>query len=154
MRRFATLLGLGLALAAPAPLAAHSVGARVSEIPGVVVDLFYADGEIMAFAEAQAFSPADPANPFANGRADRQGRFAFAPDMPGAWRVEARDHEGHAVAIDVQVKASAVAASRWEQPRTWALFASLVLNLLGLLAWLELRARSRAKAGGDVSAPT
>jgi hypothetical protein len=146
MRRFAVLLAL--TLAAPAPLAAHSVGARVSEIPGVVVDLFYADGEIMAFAEAQAFSPADPANPFSVGRADRQGRFAFAPDMPGAWRVEARDHEGHAVAIDVQVKASAVAASRWEQPRTWALFASLVLNLFALLAWFEFKDFKRRNRGG------
>jgi hypothetical protein len=74
--------------------------------------------------------------------ADRQGRFAFAPDMPGAWRVEARNYEGHAVTIEVPVKADAVAASRWQQPRTWVLFGSLVLNLLGLLAWFELRARS------------
>lgn len=146
MRRLALLLAL--VLAAPAPLAAHSVGARVSESPGVVVELFYADGDVMAFAEAQAFSPADPANPFANGRADRQGRFAFAPDMPGAWRIAARDHEGHAVTFEVQVRADGVAASRWAQPRTWALFASLVLNLFALLAWFEFKDRKRRNRGG------
>ena len=145
MKRVALLLAL--AAAAPAPVHAHGVGARVSETPGVVVDLYYADGDVMAFAEAKAFSPADPANPFANGRADRQGRFAFAPDTPGAWRVEARDHEGHAVSIEVRVAESAVAVSRWQRPQTWALFASLVLNLLGLFAWFEFKDRIRKSDG-------
>jgi nickel transport protein len=55
----------------------------------------YSDGEPMAYAEVLVFSPQDPKVEHQNGRTDKHGKFAFCPDMPGAWRISANDGMGH-----------------------------------------------------------
>lgn len=132
----AALFGAALTLALSGNALAHGVGAHVSARPGIVVEIYYADGETMPFAEVAAYAPGSPEAPFAVGRTDREGRFAFAPNAPGNWRIEGRDHEGHKVTLGVPV-AQDGAVSKTSKPRDWVLFASLAFNLLGLLAWVE-----------------
>lgn len=55
----------------------------------------YSSGEPMAWCKVEVFSPQDVQTAFQSARTDAQGRFAFVPDAPGAWRVTAFDGEGH-----------------------------------------------------------
>lgn len=74
----------------------HGVGHRVVHGAGaVVLEFFYSSGEPLSYAEIFIWSPDDARIEFQNGRADRNGRFAFAPAEKGTWRVEANDGRGH-----------------------------------------------------------
>jgi len=63
----------------------------------------YSDGEPMAYAEVLVFSPQDPKVEHQNGRTDKHGKFAFCPDMPGAWRISANDGMGHLCEATVEI---------------------------------------------------
>lgn len=123
------------------PARAHSLAARqADEARAVVIGFYYADGAEMAYGRVEVFAP-DTQTPFAGGRADRLGRFAFVPDAPGVWRVNARDEEGHVVATTVAVEGDVTQPSRWQPSRTWLLVASVTVNLvifaLALGRWRE-----------------
>ena len=51
------------------------------------VKAFFPDGEPLAYAEFQVFSPADAKIPYQKGRTDRSGYLAFVPNLPGNWHV-------------------------------------------------------------------
>ncbi len=146
MRRLAAVASCGLTLAALAsPARAHSLAIRQTEdARAVVVDCYYADGATMAYGEVRVFSPDIADAPFSNGRADRLGRFAFAPDRPGAWRIEAKDHEGHSASAVLTVGEAQASPGPWRRPRTWLLFASLAVNIGFFAWWAEARRRKPA----------
>jgi nickel transport protein len=144
---------LAAALLAAAPAAAHEVVHVVERGRAVALRASYADGEPLAYCEAEVFSPADPRRPWQKGRTDRAGWVAFVPDVPGAWRVRVVDTTGHGLTADVQVDpaaaapASAAPASAGGAPATIAfvlrplLAIALIAVIFALITW---RARRRA----------
>lgn len=100
--------GLRLALVAllalvARPAAAHETLHEVARGKAIAVKAFFVDGEVLAYAAYEVYSPADPAIPHQKGRTDRAGWLAFVPDAPGRWRVKVIDATGHG--LDVQVEA-------------------------------------------------
>lgn len=94
-----------MAAVAPALAGAHEVLHDVEHDRAVAVKAYFADGEVLAHARYQVFSPADPRIPYQEGRTDRGGWLAFVPDAPGTWRVKVVDEAGHG--FDAQVDARA-----------------------------------------------
>jgi nickel transport protein len=101
----AALLGV---LAAPAARA-HEVLHTVERNRAIAVKAYFADGEALAHARYEIFSPSDPRIPHQEGWTDRSGWLAFVPDAPGRWRVRVVDDAGHG--LDVEVDASEVPAT-------------------------------------------
>jgi nickel transport protein len=106
--RRAALLATALAVLAPAAARAHEVLHQVERGRAVAVKAYFADGEVLAYAQYELYSPADPKIPHQKGRTDRSGWVSFVPDAPGKWRVKVIDQTGHG--LDVEVDATAAAS--------------------------------------------
>ncbi|MGE0083911.1 MAG: hypothetical protein AB7S75_05770 [Desulfococcaceae bacterium] len=84
---------------------AHGTGSRMlTDNKTVTAEFYYSDGEPMSYAEVLVFSPEDEKTEYQNGRTDRKGRFAFCPDTPGTWRIEASDGMGHKAVAGAEVQ--------------------------------------------------
>lgn len=94
-----------LALVIPAAARGHEVRHTVERGRAVAVRAALEDGEPLADAAYEVFSPAAPAEPHQRGRTDRAGWLAFVPDGPGAWRVRVADRGGHGLDATVEVPA-------------------------------------------------
>lgn len=94
MRIAPTLVLIGALALADMPALAHGVAWTRAEAQAVVLDFRYSDGEAMAFAEVVVQAPGHGPRT-QTGRTDRNGRFAFVPDMDGEWSVRADDGTGH-----------------------------------------------------------
>lgn len=113
---------------------AYGHGANVeiaAEMPTKVVRFSYTAGQPMDGARVQVLMP-DGDRLFQVGRTDPQGYFAFVPDRPGTWTVEANDERGHKLQSSVAVGASAAAVQPPSQVRIprKALLAVLIMSLL------------------------
>jgi len=107
------LLALPLALAAHGALG-HGAGWRVlPDAPAAVVAFAYGGGSPMAFAEVTVTAP--DGRVFQKGRADRQGRFAFAPppdaEPADPWLLTAEDGDGHRTVARVRPGVAKAAAT-------------------------------------------
>ena len=140
-RAAATLLGLSLTLL-PLQVTAHTVSGRVLDGKAAIAEFRFSDGSPMAFADIKVFAPSKEL--WLAGRADGAGRFAFMPDNPGEWTLEAREAENHTARLALTVGANDLAATALIG-RHWAfvLLGSFAVNIL--LASLLLRARQRAR---------
>jgi len=88
----------------PSGTSAHGTDYRViEEAPMVAAEFSYSDREPMRYAEVLVFSPENKDVEYQNGRTDRNGRFAFCPEMPGKWLIKVKDGMGHAVRAEVPV---------------------------------------------------
>jgi nickel transport protein len=85
---------------------AHEVLHTVERGKAIAVKAYFADGETLAYAEYQIFSPVDPKIPYQKGRTDRSGYLAFVPDVPGKWRIKVNDSTGHGVDLEVDTAAA------------------------------------------------
>jgi nickel transport protein len=104
------LLILSLCLM-PGLVQAHEVLHTVERGKAIAVKAYFADGEVLAYAEYQVFSPADAKIPYQKGRTDRSGYVAFVPDHPGKWRVQISDTTGHGLDLDVDASDATQAQS-------------------------------------------
>jgi nickel transport protein len=93
-----------VALAA-VPAAAHETLHEVQRGKAIAVKGYFADGEVLAYAAYEVYSPADPRIPHQKGRTDRSGWVAFVPDVPGKWRVRVIDGTGHGLDVEVDAEA-------------------------------------------------
>jgi nickel transport protein len=110
MSRAASLLAMAVALAAPRGASAHEVLHEVQRNRAVALRAYFADGEALAYAQFEVYSPADASIPHQKGRTDRDGWVAFVPTTPGGWRVKVADATGHG--LDVVVDCTASTARR------------------------------------------
>ena len=99
MKQF--LLTLLMVIFGSAPAWAHGVGYHIDNSQTACIRIAYDDGEPMSYAKVKVFGPGNAAIEHQNGRTDKNGRFAFVPDTPGPWRVEAGDGMGHAIKAEV-----------------------------------------------------
>lgn len=142
------------------PPDARAHGTDYSLVEGATltaVAFYYSDGEPMAYAEVLVFSPQDPKVEHQNGRTDKHGKFAFCPDTPGTWRINANDGMGHLCQATVEV-GQGEAPGKADRPRQETAVASPVegsrtlkiiagLSLICNLAFVSYLFRRRSKAG-------
>ncbi len=111
------LLAVAALLASPA--SAHENLYEVVRGEAVALRVYQSDGDPVALARFEVYSPSDPRKPWATGLTDRAGWLAFVPRGPGRWRVRVIEASGHG--LDVQVEgappAPATAASAAALPR-------------------------------------
>ena len=87
----------------PSVVLAHGVEGEVEYHEGcVIVTATYDTGEPMSYAKVEIHAP-DSKVKFQSGRTDRNGCFAFVPDVPGKWRVVVSDGLGHRLELSVEV---------------------------------------------------
>lgn len=92
-------------IAAASPAHSHGVTYGILNAQVIAVQFAYTGGEPMSYVETKIFSPeSTPEVEFQNGRTDAHGVFAFVPDIPGSWRVEAWDNLGHKGSVEVVVE--------------------------------------------------
>ncbi len=139
-----------LLLLLPLAASAHEVLLQVERGRGVAARAIETDGDPLAGAEYQVWSPADPGSPWTVGRTDRNGWLAFVPDAAGRWRVKVFEPGGHGLDTPVDVSGP-LAGARTDGPpspgtvgfvlRPLAAVAVIALVFGGLLA---LRRKGRA----------
>ncbi len=142
LARALAALALGAACAA-----AHDLTIRIELAePAVIVRASYDGAEPAANADIAITSPEQLSGPFQSGAADRNGRFAFVPDVPGVWSVSVDDGFGHRREQTVQVDWNAAAGSPAPR-RDWrnvALGLGVILGLTGLFYWSRARNELRS----------
>jgi nickel transport protein len=134
--------------------AAHGTGARVlDDANAVAVHFHYADQGPMQYAEILVFSPSDKEVEHQNGRTDRNGVFAFRPDAPGTWIIEADDGMGHKERARIRIEQpdpddpQTLHVKPKEASRTIGVVAGLSLLLnLSLAAYIV---KNRSRPSGD-----
>ncbi|MGC3999459.1 MAG: DUF4198 domain-containing protein [Anaeromyxobacter sp.] len=143
----AALAAIGLLAAGPA--LAHEVLHTVERGRALAVHVVYADGEPLAYAAYELYSPADPNVPHQKGRTDRSGWVAFVPDVAGSWRLKVTDATGHG--LDVQLDAGAPTPEAGGPPGGAAAFVlrpllgiAAILAVFGLLIFFHRRRSARA----------
>ena len=102
------LASLGIVLAVvwalPSVAKAHGTGTRwLGDERALAVYFHYSTGEPMSWVKVRVFGPGDDKLEFVSARTDRNGRFAFLPDAPGRWRVEASDEQGHKAVAETEL---------------------------------------------------
>lgn len=135
MSRARCVLFAAAALFAATAARAHEVLHEVEWNRAIAVRAYFPDGEVLAYAQYEVYSPADPKLPHQKGRTDRDGWLAFVPAAPGAWRVKVIDQTGHGldVAIEAARKPGAVpVASSGAAPASTVAF--VLRPLVGLVA--------------------
>lgn len=131
MSRGARLAVAALLALAAAPAMAHETLHEVQRGKAIAVKVYFVDGEVLAYAAYELYSPADPRIPWQKGRTDRSGWVAFVPDVPGKWRLKVIDDTGHG--LDLLLDAEAPAAATAE-PGAVSGVAFVLRPLLGLVA--------------------
>lgn len=82
---------------------AHEVLHDVVRGGAVAVHVYESDGEALADAPVEVYSPRDPRTPYQRARTDRNGWASFVPDAPGSWRVRVFGEDGHGLDLRVEV---------------------------------------------------
>jgi nickel transport protein len=133
MRHSAPLL-LAAALLAPGAARGHEVLHEVEWNRAVAVRAYFANGEVLAYAQYDVYSPADPRIPHQRGRTDRDGWLAFVPSTPGDWRVKVVDGTGHGLDVVVPARPAPAGASRAVRPASTVAFVLRPLVALAAIA--------------------
>lgn len=149
MWRTARALALTAALAAPTAALPHAATVEAAPAQGIAVTAAYDTGAPMAQAQITVFAPDNPAEPWARGIADDNGRFAFIPDpIPGRWTVQARTAGhgavAHVVLDDTVVGAAPVAmivasAGGIDPLQRWIMAAAVVWGFVGTALYFRRR---------------
>ena len=99
----------------------------------------YSTGEPMAAVKINVYGPNK--TKFITAQTDRNGKFAFLPDQPGLWRVEAYDADGHK-AVAAKMFQSITTTSKDPTNYYWLkglLGLSLILNIFVLIRTIRQR---------------
>lgn len=124
---------------------AHGVVYEVKEDKSVIIKVEYDDGEPMSYADVKIFSPTEKEIEHQNGRTDKNGCFAFLPDIVGEWKITVNDGMGHGVVEKVKVKEAMVIESIHVIHRSWTWFQKLIVGisiiwgLAGVICYFKVR---------------
>ena len=134
---------LGIIFLFPLPLYAHGVNGKV-DAGGIVVSAEYDSGEAMSYAKVKISAPGAKLT-FQSGRTDRNGRFCFFPDAPGAWEVAVDDEMGHRLELSVPVDETLVFQDKQQRGETGKslpsryekafMGISIIFGISGILFW-------------------
>lgn len=141
-----------LALVAAGQVWAHGVRGTTVPEQTACLQAEYDDGEPMSYARVEIQAPGSEL-PFQSGRTDRNGRFCFLPDIPGAWGLEASDAMGHKLRLLSRIDENMVPSTDTGNMKgmyrdgPWARSMKIVDGLAvifgsaGLIAWWRSRKR-------------
>ncbi len=124
---------------------AHGVFHRITKTEAAVISAEYDDGEPMSYADVKVYSPAGEKIEYQNGRTDKNGRFAFVPDIPGAWRVSIDGGMGHVIhttlALDEAMAVVGKAKSGQACPKWHGIVTGLgvIFGLCGCVYYIRMR---------------
>uniref|UniRef100_A0A7V4G794 Carboxypeptidase regulatory-like domain-containing protein n=1 Tax=Desulfobacca acetoxidans TaxID=60893 RepID=A0A7V4G794_9BACT len=133
---------------------AHGVEGR-QEGGGVVVAATYQGGEAMSYARVSVYAP-EGDTPFQTGHTDRNGRFAFAPDRSGRWRLVISDEMGHRLNFEVAVEDRHLSGGQ-AQPtppapgpagKAWFGVSLIFFGAAAFLFWQARRQAGRCRSSG------
>jgi nickel transport protein len=77
----------------------------------VAVRVYESDGDPVAQARFEVYSPVDVSKPWVIGQTDRSGWLAFVPQGPGRWRVRVIPADGHGLDVQIEVAPPAPVAA-------------------------------------------
>ena len=100
----------------------------------------YSTGEPMAAVKVKVYNPNKTT--FITAQTDRNGKFAFLPDQPGLWRIEAYDADGHKAAVEKIFQPGTTIISQNLANCNWLkglLGLSLILNIFVLIRTIRQR---------------
>lgn len=93
----------------PTSLLAHGTGwQQVPNDKAVVIEFYYSDNTFMSYSDVRIFSPENPDIEYQKAKTDRNGVFAFQPNVPGVWKFETSDGQGHLAAGQIEIAAPTV----------------------------------------------
>jgi nickel transport protein len=95
-------LGLFGAIAFSEGVMAHGVTIKTQMNLGVEVQAFYDEGQPLAQAQVQVFSPANAETALFTGQTDKDGRYQFTPTASGDWEILVRQ-SGHGESLTVPI---------------------------------------------------
>jgi nickel transport protein len=107
--RAVALLAAVAAVLAPAAASGHEVLHEIDRNRAVAVKAYFGNGEVLAYAQYEVYSPADAKIPHQKGRTDRSGWVSFVPDVAGKWRVKVVDDTGHGLDLEVDAAPASTA---------------------------------------------
>jgi len=90
-------------LAVASVATAHEVLSSVEHGRAVAVKVFESDGDPLADADYELYSPAKPTLPHQKGKTDRAGYLAFVPDVAGKWHVRVAGEDGHGLDTEIDI---------------------------------------------------
>ncbi len=114
---------------------AHGVKGRLYQGPYLGIEAFYTDGTPMSYARVKVFLEGKKI-PFQTGITDPHGRFLFAPDPPGRYRLVVEDGEGHRLEIKLETKKGANIKA--QDSSKWAILPRLILGILIIFIFFKL----------------
>lgn len=81
---------------------AHGANIQSRTTSAIEIKASYDNGQPMAEAQVQVYSPGEPQTPVFTGTTDEEGQFVFVPDQLGDWEVSVRQAgHGHITVIPV-----------------------------------------------------
>ena len=117
----------------PLNVYAHGVEGEVSSFAGgIVVTAKYDTGELMSYAKVEVYA-ADSKLKFQSGRTDRNGCFAFVPDVQGKWKVTVDDGIGHRLTMEISVDKTLKLKKTGASPDKVTLLPIKVRTFIGVL---------------------
>jgi len=126
----------------------HGIFQETTKKETVVIAVRYDDGEPASYAQVKISSPKGGNIEYQIGRTDKNGCFAFLPELPGRWRITIDDGLGHKIDTDfvvgdspgIEKKAPVTVCPRWHGVLTGL---SLIFGISGLLMVFRMRKLSR-----------
>ena len=85
-------------------LFAHGLVYDIKMAKTLIIKVAYNDGEPMSYSDVKIFSPDSTKEEYQNVTTDKNGQFAFVPDISGEWKSLINDGMGHALSKKVVVK--------------------------------------------------
>jgi len=115
----------------PVNIFAHGVKGEISK-GGIVITAKYDTDEPMSYAKVEVYAP-DSKIKFQTGRTDRNGRFAFVPDIAGKWHLSVDDGIGHKLNMDVEINESLKKSSKELSKGDFFIFFKNIRVIIGIL---------------------
>ena len=143
---FLVLILLHLLLNPTAGLA-HGVEGKI-EYQGkcIIVKAQYDTGEPMSYAKVEIYAP-DSKIRFQLGRTDRNGCFAFVPDVSGIWKIKIYDGIGHLLNLSIKVSEKKP-SSTFNRTDTYTITSTYknrwlkallgILIIFGIFGWIKV----------------
>ncbi len=132
MSRAALILAAAVAVLAPSAARPHEVVHQIEWNRAAALRASFANGEVLAYAQYEVYSPADPKIPHQKGRTDRDGWLAFVPTTHGTWRVKVFDDAGHGLDVMVESAPASAAAGGASRPALASTAAFVLRPLVGI----------------------
>lgn len=107
----------------------HGIFHETSKKEAVVIAARYDDGEPASYVQVRVTPPQGGKIEHQNGRTDKNGCFAFLPDLPGQWKITIDDGLGHKIDTELLVDEASGIQNKHDPLRVFPLWQAVVTGL-------------------------